>query len=647
MHKRSLRLRWLVCSLILALITTDRVGADPNNLENIVVTASREPHAATQLPAAINIISADDIRIQRANTLTDVLRQVPGLHIDQPGPRGGRASVYTRGLDPNHTIIMIDGIPLNDETNARGGSFDFSTLTGLDLERVEIIRGPISAVHGSAAMAGAINLIPRRGTETTTASVSGTGGGSGYRRGRASLSGSNGPIDLSIAGTYTDESDPTPFGSFRGGSLFSQLGLQLSDDAELRGTVRFADSRSSGFPDFSGGDQLSVNRELEARDTEELSGALVLAHDLSERLRYSARFNVHRRREIRNTPAVFASPDEGFAAVPGEPETRQRYLRYSLALNGTAELTDDIDLTIGGDAYREDGRSRGEVDFGIPIPGIDANFDIDRIVVAPFTEIFWATPIGINLLAGLRVDLPESRSEEFLPRVGASYTVPHADTTLRASWGRGFKLPSFFALASPLAGNRNLRPERSKGFDLTVEQPLFDNRVDVRLSYFNIDVAGLIDFNPETLRLENLASVDSRGGELELAAHPHPALGLRAHATYTDVTGVSIDAPGRRRLRNRPRWRGGFTATWSPLPVIDASLRALFVGDTADASAPTGEEQIRLSGYHRLDLALSWQPIEKLSIFLAVDNLTDSEYEELIGFTAVGIRPRAGIEIQL
>ncbi len=581
--------------------------------------------------------------------MTEVLRHRAGLHIEQPGARGGRASVYGRGLDPNHTLILLDGVPLNDESNARGGSLDFSTLGVLGLERVEIIRGPVSALHGSAAMAGAINLIPRRGERLTRARVSGSGGRFGYARGRASLSGRRGPVDLALAGAWSDEGDPSSIGNYRGGEVLSHLGIAVGGDAELRGTFRHANGRSTAFPDFSGGPRLAIARRREQRRIDESAGGLRFEHALGERLSYSAHIGAQQRREQRNAPAVLSANDAAIPAVPGEPDTRERYLRYSINATTTVALTDDLDLSVGGGAYREDGRSRGDLDFGLPLPN-GADFDLDRIIGSAATELFWTTPFGLRLQAGLRVELPEGRSEELLPRVGASYTLERTATTFQATWGRGFKMPSFFALASPIAGNRDLRPERNRGLDASIVQGLFDERISLRLTYFDIDVAGLIDFDAQTFTLRNLADTDSRGAELSAGATLSDELHLRLHTTYLNATGRAVGAARSSRLRNRPRWRGGFAVTWTPLPTVSANLNALFVGDVLDTAAPVNlpdNTPARVPGYHRIDTALSWQPTDRWRIFVAIDNLSDSNYEEAIGFPAVGIRPRAGVELSL
>ncbi len=132
-----------------------------HRLEPVVVTASHEPQPLGYAPGTFTVIAREEIERGHYTSVVDILRRVPGVHVEQPGSRGGRASIYTRGLDPNHTLILIDGVRMNDPNNNRGGSFDLSTLDPAGVERIEISRGPISAVHGSDAIAGVVNIITR------------------------------------------------------------------------------------------------------------------------------------------------------------------------------------------------------------------------------------------------------------------------------------------------------------------------------------------------------------------------------------------------------------------------------------------------------------------------------------------------------
>ena len=154
----------LICTGTIGVLSLSTVLAaehDPiEQLDPIVITATASPTTLSQAPAAVTIISREQIAQQHANRLSTVLQQIPGVFVDEMGGRGGLSSVYLRGGDPNFTVIMIDGIPINDPSNQRGGSVNLATLTP---ERIEIVRGPVSVVYGSDAMAGAINIITRKG----------------------------------------------------------------------------------------------------------------------------------------------------------------------------------------------------------------------------------------------------------------------------------------------------------------------------------------------------------------------------------------------------------------------------------------------------------------------------------------------------
>ncbi len=164
------------------------------------------------------MIQRAGIEARQADNVTDLLRQVPGLHIDQPGARGGVSSVYLRGSDPSLTMVLIDGIRVNDLTNNRGGSFDFSTLNTDHIERIEIVPGPLSAVYGSDALSGVINIITRRGHAESSRQIELVGGRFDYIRTRLQAQGQVGDLDYALSTVYLDNGEPIEGSDFRNGS---------------------------------------------------------------------------------------------------------------------------------------------------------------------------------------------------------------------------------------------------------------------------------------------------------------------------------------------------------------------------------------------------------------------------------------------
>lgn len=604
----------------------------PEPVETLVVTGTRTPQPLELMPGSVDVIDRAEIEASRYDGVVDVIRHLPGLHVEQAGTRGSLASIYMRGLDPNHTLILLDGIVLNDPTNARGGSFDLSTLDVIDVERIEVVRGPVSAVHGSDAIAGALQIRTRggKGPDEVRADVS--AGRFGYARGMASARGQRGVVDFSLAGSYVREGVPEELGGYRGGSVLAQAGLALPTAGELRGTLRYGDSRSEAYPAFSGGlEYAELSGEFELRDVEELDIGLTFAQPLGDHLEASLWATTTQRWEHLSSPGV---PPE----VPGEPGTDTRLERYSVSASITGNLDDTVSLLIGGDAYQETGHSRGSLDFGgVIVPGA-IDFDLSRWVAAPFAEFHLRPGWGLAVQAGVRVDVPEDYHPELSPRISARWSLFESGFSLNGSFGEGFKLPSFYALGNPIAGNPNLVPERSRGWDAGIGYAAFEQRLRATITWFDIEVRDLIDFNPDSFRLENLARVRSEGVEMQLFAAPISSVELTAHATWNQVADEESDAV----LLGRPKWRGGLGILWRPRGDLETRLQALFVGPLPAASVPTGV--VELAGYQSLDWAVSWQALDWLTVYLAVDNLLDQAYEEQVGVPAAGIRPRAGVQ---
>ncbi len=203
--------------------------------------------------------------------------------------------------------------------------------------------------------------------------------------------------------------------------------------------------------------------------------------------------------------------------------------------------------------------------------------------------------------------------------------------------GQGFSLPGFFALASPLVGNPNLRPETSESFDIGVTQWSADRRIGATLMLFHNEFIDLIDFDSTIFSMVNRDRLEVDGVEMQLDFSISENLSFQAQATYMDMEVENSSVP----LRQRPDWRGSLAMRWVPSDrwLIDASW--LNVGETFDSSIPTGD--LFLDGYSRVDVTATFRPTSHLDVLLSVDNLLDEDYAEAIGFPSPGTRARLGI----
>ena len=603
-------------------------------LEPMVVTATVTPTPLSQSTASVTVISQEQIAAQHATSVIDVLRQVPGLHVDQAGARGGISSVYTRGSDPNFTVVLIDGVKVNDPTNSRGGSFDFTTLSTDAIERIEIVRGPLSAVYGSDALGGVINIITQRGDGEPTGRVEVSGGRFGAARVLGQAHGKVGVLDYAASGSYLDNGTPVPGSGFTSRQFHVNAGVSVTDTMALRWVLRYADSRSQAFPDDSGGPQFAVRREPEHRDATEITTGLTLTHQPLPWWDYSLQMGLYSRQEDIMSPGVAPGVRDPFGLPPSVTDTT--FYRTDVALRQRVTVARGVHVAFGVQGQFEDGTSTGSLLLGtIAVP---TTFSLTRSTWGPFVEAQLSLVPGLLLQGGVRVDLQQHFDAEVSPRAGVTYTLAATQTTVRVNWGEGFKLPSFFALSHPLVGNPALVPETSQSIDVGVSQAWWGQRGTVGVTYFASVYTNLIDFEAgPPPRLVNRAETTIQGVELFVRLRPWAVLGTTAHLTYlqTDIKGTTAV------LRNRPQWRGGVAVHWVPRPDLDVHVQTVVVGRVPDSSIPTGPRT--LDAYARVDGAVTWTPTQHWQVFLAVDNLFNAAYEEFVGFRAPGITPRGGV----
>jgi len=610
-----------------ALLPAPALAAGP---EELIVTGTRLAAEERILPATGTVIGREEIEARNDAVVVDLLRDVPGLHVNQPGA-GGVTQVFMRGSEPNFTVFLLDGIKVNDPNNTRGGSFDLATLNLADIERVEIVRGPQSSIYGSDGLAGVINFISRRGGESLAATADVEAGGDDFLRGTLQVGGpAGGKGDFSLQATSRDDGEAVPGSTYEADTVSGRLHLEPSTAVTANVYARYASTDSTTFPEQSGGPELAVLRDLQRAQSDDFT----LGADADWAV--NSLWSVQALASLYDRSDEYASP----GIAPGDqvpPNGADNDLeRENASLRATVRPSTRIVATLGVDYQRESGESVGYVDFA-PDLRIPNDFDLDRDIVGLFAEGRYLPDEHWILQASIRHDDPDEVSGETTGKVGAVYALANGTTRLRANWGSGFKLPSFFALGSPLVGEPNLRPETSRSVDAGVTQLLMAGSAEVSVTLFDNEYEDLIDFDPDTFRNVNRNKVTTRGVEFAGAWAASPDLSFRAHATYTDIDVKNSD----RELLQRPDWRGGVALRWAPAEAWLLDLDWLYVGDVLDSSVPTGI--LELDAWSRVDLSLGWMATPRLRLALAVDNLLDGDYEEAVGFPAAGIRPRFGV----
>lgn len=604
-------------------------AASVAQLAQVVVIGTRLPITPSGMAQTITIVDDKEIQITNPASVEDALSRIPGLFVDRAGT-GGFSSLYLRGAESSHVLIMIDGVKVNDPTTTRGSAYDLSSIDILQLDRIEVLRGPASAIYGADALAGVVNFISRKGKQEG-------GGGSAY----ASI----GQYDYQKAGGSVSVGNDMVRAMVSAGYSYEGSGV---DDAYLRlntysGTLRFTpgetiagevfgyrtERKGAAFPDDSGGSRLAVNRELTLRNSiDSVYGANLAGGDPSV-VRVLGTASFYERTESANN--AFVDPGVRFPVPAFLGDTH--YRNTTLTLTATHNWDSFDNLVVGVQRQTEKGGMTSVGDFDFDGGADNLQYDLERRTDSIFAEARCRVVSELSLQLGVRYDKIQDYGSSTTPHIGAVWNLPNGSTTLKANYSQGFKPPSFFALGFPIGANPDLKPEESTNYELTLVQALDDQASSLEVSIFRTEYQNLVDFDSNTFTNINRGRITISGIEPTLKWRINPALRVQL-----GVTALQIDErDGLPPLRNRPESKATAGLLWD----IDArsSLFAVvaYTGSFIDRSNPTGD--IAMPSYTGFDMAYSIQ-LGWARMKLAVDNLFDTHYEQFVGFPAMQRRFR-------
>ena len=605
--------------------------------ENVIVTATRL--GGEQAGSNVSILDAATIQARNPGSVVDLLRDLPDVYVQQSGGRGSVVSLFTRGAKPNFTLVLLDGVKANDPTNTRGGSYDFSTLDLNDIERIEFVRGPASAIYGSDAVGGVINIISRRGGETPDAGLTAEGGSFGYVRVAGHAGGPLGGATANLGLSYTDSGMPVDGSTLKGTNLDAALALPEIAGTSLSFNGRYGGSIATSFPDSSGGPRLSVLRALDHRDIQEGVFGAHAARAIAGWWNMTLDYGFYDRGSDATSPGVAPSAQTP-SGIPANGDDA-RFTRHEVTWTNRLVTLPGLDAAVGVDMQAEHGVDDGYLMFG-PAK-VPTRFALDRTLWAGFAEVRYQVTPAFTLSGSARYD-DTGDTDHFSPQLRADYALSDWGTQFQVMWAKAYKLPSFYALGNPIVGDPTLKPEEAENFEGGVSQNLWDFGV-WKTEAFATNYRDLIDFRPGAVpKLVNLSTVHVRGIETSLAL-TYPIFGGTLTATprlsYTNARNPLTGAS----LRDVPSWLAGGTLTWKPVPDWNVSFDLNHVGSLVDNSVPTGD--VTLPGHTRADLAVEYEVLPNLALRLGVDNVFDQRYEDVVGFPAPGAIVRGGVSASL
>ncbi len=594
---------WLISGIALA------QQAD-SELPETVVTATRIETPIEQVGSSISVVTSEEIKDRQVRYVSDVLRDVPGLQVNRAGGPGTLTEVRIRGAEANQTLVLIDGIEVNNP--ASGSAFDFGSLLAWDIERIEVLRGPQSALWGSDAIGGVVNIITKKATRNLQGAARAEGGSFGTWQGAGSMGSQGERYNILMSGTIlnstgisaADENQGnTEKDGVRNRTAFLKGGVQITDNLEIDAVGRYTSSFAQTDA-FQGGvgaidaDEDQDITEWYGRAVAKLSlldgawehklGGFITDTSTDSRADQVENFSTDGRRSRIDyqTSYFFDTPKLGSAN-----HTITFYYEHESERATTESPFSQFDRSVDSNGYVL------EYDLGV-------------------WESLYLTGAG-------RYETNDMFDDAGTYRFTGAYLFQESGTRLHTSVGKGVKNPTLFELfgfTNTFQGNPNLKPEESIGWDAGVEQTLFDSRVKLDATYFQNRIQDLIVGAGETaINLDGTSRVQG----VEFTASTSIMDGLDLSAAYTYVS--SEDADGERLVRR-------------PDNIASLNLNYRFLNDAANTTLTvryTGSRDdlffdenfnattVTLPSYTVVNINGAYKAHKDVELFARIDNLFD------------------------
>ncbi len=633
--------------------------------QHVVVSASLGGALAPELGSSVSVITAEEMEARGAQSVSEALRGVPGVAVNQTGRRGALTSAFIRGGNSNYNLVLLDGV----EVNQFGGDFDLAPLAADGVDRVEVTRGPASALYGSNAVTGVVNIVSRRGEGPPRFSALAEGGSFTTRRFSTGGSGLGRGLAWAYDVARLDSGGVVPNDDYRNQSAYFSLGYRRSARRQLDFHF-FGDANSAGSPGPYGSDpeHLFTGIDRISRDKQNL-----FAYQGNYAEQFSSRFRQVVTASVATNDYYFLSPNASFCAP--------RCDSFSNNLRGIVNTQSEVtvssrDFLVAGFEYnREQIRNTFVAGAG------GTPFLLPRTSRALFAENRWIPTARWSVIAGLRLDdirthellpdpfaprplLPASSVTKVNPRVSAAFLARQGGagsglgaTRLHASFGTGIRAPNGFELA--FTNNPKLKPEKSLSFDAGVEQRFAANRATLDLTYFHnrfkdqiVTLGGSLA-NLSSFTSDNLANSRAQGAEVALRVRPTSSLAVEAMYTRLNSAILALDGSvlsqspfevGQPLIR-RPRNSGGANITWHHgrwMLNTNATVRGPVLDVEPNFGASAG--LFRNKGYWLANAGFAYRLPRGVEVYGRLNNFLNQKYEESFGFPSLHLNFLAGVK---
>lgn len=608
-------------------------------VEDVVVTANRSAQPIERVGASVTVLTQAAIEARQTPAVVELLAQTPGVSFTRNGGVGTSTGVNIRGAESQHTVVLIDGVKLNDPSSTQGG-FNFGNLLIGDTARIEVLRGAQSTLWGSQAIGGVVNIVTAEPTEALQGSLDAEAGARGTTYFRGGIGGANERLSWRLAASRYDTDGFSAFAKGTEDDGYTNTGLSGRLNVKVTDAVSL-DLRSvwsSGRNDFDAfnGDSREYGK------TQELVAYAGLNFDLLDG-RFRNRIGyAHTDTDRRNF-----NPDNKVQTLTFDAEGQNRRWEYQ----GAFAVTEALNATFGLEHEKSEMKTRSPGDWN-PNPTFGRG---EAELNSAYGQVQWTVLDGLTLTGGLRYDDHAQYGDNLLGQVAAAWALNEGDTVVRASWGQGFRAPGLYELYSEY-GNLNLQPEEFDSWEIGVEQRLFDRAV-VSATYFNRQADNEIRYNGcSTTSTDPLCTVngvgrwgyyrnvqktEAQGVELVGRVDVTERLNVSANYTWTDAKSASGATDGK-RLTRRPEHMANFAADYAFAFGLKTGVAVRYVGETFNNDANT----VKVDSYTLVDLRASYPINDTLEVYGRIENAFDEDYQTVLNYGAPGRGVFGGVRVR-
>ena len=644
-----LRRSALLSAAALALLTAPVLAADEDAdaekthavLPEVVVTATRIATPREQIASSMTVITAEDIAKRQYRSVGDALRSVPSLSVIQNGAAGKLTSVFSRGANANHTLLLIDGIEMNDPSTP-DGRMNFAGVSLNDVERIEILHGPQGTLYGSDAIGAVISIITKKGSGAMKASLQLEGGSFSTFNQVLNLRGAEDIFDYSVTldRSTTDGTSVVPARRIASGikkdddgfdntTIAANFGITPSDILSFRFTGRFSDLRNDLDLNVADNDSHGEEDRLFLGGNAKLS----LFEGRSEH-RFAVTYTDYNR-IIRNAPDAQSSSS-----------SRDKNLgeKLKFELQNDFRFVENHVVTLGLETEKEKINTNSTfISFGTFTSAAKADARTDAVYIQDqfsYRDRFFGT-------LGLRIDDHQTFGSETTYRIAPAYLHRETGTKIRGAYAKGFKAPSLFQLFGGSAsafgsftGNPDLKPETSRGWEIGLDQGFFKDRVSLSFTYYDNEIKNLIVSNDTFTSNLNLTTAETSGIEIGITAKLLENLDLGANYAYTRA---EEGGTTKKELLRRPLHKASFDLSYRPITPLSLTLSGSYIGRRYDVDA-VSFGRVRDPGYFLANIAASYEVAEGWQAFGRIENAFSKNYEDPDGFEQPGFAFFLGVK---